>query len=195
MVGLCIGIAIFLLAMVGKVIEEGVSSGSELAMTITLAVFFLGMVAGLWYGRPRDGALWDLDHRTITSKGEQIPFEAIHRVIVHTGTRGYYGLAFVGTQGYLPRLAIPIWSKKSPAPDLWVAIRELIASPHTPTLEGYGVVRTSDRGLQRPPLSATNGPLAVRILDAQLAWLAQGGDQRSSQSPVEQFRLSRHLGP
>ncbi len=196
MVGLWIGTAVAFLAILGRFGSEGFDGErTGLGFTIAVGVFVVGMLAALWFARPRDGALWDLDQRTITDRQEVIGFDGIHRVIVCTGARGYYGLLFFGADGPMPRLSIRVDSRKQPPPTAWRAVRELLASPHAPSLEGYGTPRISAKNfVTSPPISATRGSFAVKILDAQIGWIDQGGDPRASGAPIEAFRVSGHHG-
>lgn len=144
----------------------------------------------------RRGTTWDLAEHTIRSRHGTIPFAAIRRIIVCTGAKAYYGLLFFGEAERFTKLSIPIRSRRRPSIEVWQAIRELLASSHQPTLEGYGKPTVSAREfLTEPPLAATRGPRAVAILDAQIAWVAAGGNPRARGAPLELFRVSRYAGP
>lgn len=197
LVGAGVAVAVVAAIVVAGALADG---GFDRSALIGLAGA-LGMVLAvgaliLLLARGRDLARWDLDRRTITWRRGQVGFDQIHRVIVCTGTKGYYGILFFGEQGQLAPLSIPVGYRDHPPLAVWHAIRELFASPFPPSLEGYGTPMFSAREFAtKPPVSATRGPRALAIIDAQIAWIAHGGNARSNDAPLEQFRLSRHQGP
>lgn len=179
-VGAILGLALFLgIAAIGFVVERERGSGAAVWLGLTVLVLAVGGGGLLGWDRPRPGAVWDLDSRTIHWRNRITSFRQVHQVRVVPGSWGYHWVHLVTDNGPVHLLAINVEDRRNRRPEVWFGIRELLNSPHQPALVGHTIGANP----------TASGPDAVEILDRQVAWVARGGNLAGS--PIEQFRVNR----
>lgn len=183
------------LVALGLATTEVAPRAQWFAVALVVALL-LGVLLVLNATRPVN--LWDTATRTIVSNGRAVPFENVARVVVCTGAKGWYGLVFLSEDKHLARLTIPLVQRADPRVhrDVWFAVRALLASPHAPSLEGFGTPKVGAREfVRRAPRTATRGAGALAVIDAQVRWIDAGGSPRASDAPLERFRRGRRGRP
>ncbi|WP_370618778.1 hypothetical protein [Mumia sp. Pv 4-285] len=177
-------------ALAAAVIDQGaVPDDAALPVLTTLAVSALFGTAALLASPSHR---WDLSRGVIQLGGREIWFREIERVVVFTGFRGWRGMAFFGPAGRVRRLGadLSFGTRSALGRDQWVALRALLAAPWAPPLQAYGHV--SYRAMDsEPPLRSVSGEAALRLVDAQIAWIDAGRRSASTESPVGRFLTGR----
>ncbi|MGH1562402.1 hypothetical protein [Mumia sp. DW29H23] len=131
---------------------------------------------------------WDLAQGFLRVRRREVALGSVTRVVVFPGFRGWVGMSFWDPDGRIARLGadVAFGNRRSLGRDQWAALRTLLAAPHAPAFEVYRSV-TQRQMASRPPLRSLTGEAAVRLVDAQIAWIDSGRRSTAPGSPVQRF--------
>lgn len=135
---------------------------------------------------------WDLIRGRVTVGRREVALDSLTRVVVFPSPRGWVGMSFWSGDMRIPRLGadVAFGNRRALGRDQWLALRTLLAAPHAPALQAYAGV-TQRRMATAPPLRSLAGDPAVRLVDAQIAWIDAGRRSTHPGSPVQRWAGGR----
>ncbi|KAA1423709.1 hypothetical protein FE697_009040 [Mumia zhuanghuii] len=178
------------LIVVGLAVAATVDQGEvppDVPLVLGIACALSLLIVGLALGAAPSHR-WDLVRGRLTIRRREVALGSVTRVVVFPGFRGWVGMSFWDAGGRIARLGadVAFGNRRSLGRDQWSALRTLLAAPQAPALQAYRSV-TQRQMATRAPARSLAGEGAVRLVDAQIAWIDSGRRSTDPGSPILRF--------